>query len=252
NYTFQWDDGRKLDEVQIHFIARGEGVFESTGGARPLPAGSVFVLFPRVWHRYMPKAETGWLEYWIGLKGGYVDQLLRRKFFTAAQPVFTPADTDRLVRLFTEIVSCMRHHPVGTPRLLGSLAGLILAELQVDLLEGPAVRNRTETLVHEAKVMLGQHLEQDLDLELLARKLNAGYHWLRRAFKQETGQSLHQYRLQFRLNRAMQLLSKTDATVEQIALGTGFESSSYFSQIFKRKVGCPPTEWRTGKVPARP
>ncbi|MFI5357053.1 MAG: AraC family transcriptional regulator, partial [Opitutales bacterium] len=41
NYTFQWDDGRKLDEVQIHFLARGEGVFESPGGARPLRAGSV-------------------------------------------------------------------------------------------------------------------------------------------------------------------------------------------------------------------
>ena len=115
NYAFRWEDGRKLDEVQIHFITRGEGVFESAGGARSLPAGSAFVLFPRVWHRYMPTAGTGWLEYWIGLKGDYVDQLLRRKFFTPALPVFTPADTDRLVRLFTEIVSCMRHHPVGTP-----------------------------------------------------------------------------------------------------------------------------------------
>jgi AraC-like DNA-binding protein len=247
HYAFDWESGRKLDEVQIHFITRGEGVFESPQGTIPLAAGNAFVLFPQVWHRYAPKPQTGWLEYWIGLKGDYLNRLLERGFFTPEHSVFTPVETDPLLRLFTEAVSCMRHHPVGTPRLLGSLAGLIMAELQVGTVAVEPNRNRTETVVHETKHMLRQHLEQELDLELLARKMKVGYHWLRRAFKQETGQSLHQYRLQIRLSRAMQLLKQTDATVEQIALQTGFEGSSYFSQIFKRKVGCPPGEWRSAE-----
>jgi transcriptional regulator GlxA family with amidase domain len=92
--------------------------------------------------------------------------------------------------------------------------------------------------------MLGQHLDREFELELLAQKLNVGYHWLRRAFKQETGQSLHQYRLQLRINRAKNLLKTSDATVDQIAQQTGFESPYYFSQIFKRKTGFTPTGWR--------
>lgn len=253
-YTFQWDQGRELDEVQLHFIARGSGLLEhGRAGARreqAIAPGQAFILFPHVWHRYAPRPETGWFEYWIGLKGETLERLLQHGFFTPAQPLFAPADTGPLLRLFSDAVACLRHHSVGTPRLLGSLALLILAELQTGAVVPPtAGGKRTEQLVHETKLMLGQHLDQELDLEQLARQLNVGYHWLRRAFKQETGQSMHQYRLQLRLNRARALLKNTDTTIEQIALQTGFDSPFYFSQLFKRKTGCSPRDWRRADAP---
>lgn len=255
SYTFRWEDGRKLDEFQIHFITRGSGVFESGqpgGRSRRIAPGSAFLLFPQVWHRYTPAKSTGWFEYWIGLKGDQVERLLQKHFFIPSHPVYSPSDSSPLLRLFTEAIGCLRHHPVGTSRTLGSLAGLILAELQTGTGPTPPVENRTEHLVHEAKLMLGQHLEEEVDLELLAKKLSVGYHWLRRAFKQETGQSLHQYRLQNRLSRAKVLLKSSDTSVEEIARQTGFEDPYYFSQIFKRKTGCSPTTWRKVDNPPIP
>ncbi|RFC51538.1 MAG: Transcriptional regulator GlxA family [Verrucomicrobia bacterium] len=248
-YTFRWEDGRKLDELQIHFITRGGGVLESgkEGGRRQkITAGSAFLLFPGEWHRYAPQKQTGWFEYWIGLKGEYVERLLARHFFTPGHPVFAPSDSSALLRLFTEAVGCLRHHSTGASRVLGSLAGQILAELSTGAVAAPPAATRTEHLVHEAKLMLGQHLEQELDLELLSKKIGAGYHWLRRAFKSETGQSLHQYRLQVRLSRAKLLLKNSDLPVEQVALQTGFQDPYYFSQIFKQKTGVTPTSWRKG------
>lgn len=247
SHAFNWAEGRRLDELQIHFITRGGGIFETApehGGPRRIAAGSAFLLFPGVWHRYAPTPQTGWFEYWIGVKGSYLEQLLARGLFTPAEPLFAPSDSSALLRLFTEAVACLRHHPAGTARVLGAVAGSILAELQTSTLAPPTAENRTEHLVHEAKLMLGQHLEQDVDLAVLARKLHVGYHWLRRAFKQETGQSLHQYRLQLRLSRAKVLLKGTDASVEHIAEQTGFTDPYYFSQIFKRKTGLAPTSWR--------
>ncbi len=256
NYAFRWEDGRKLDELQIHFITRGGGVFESGTGAKDeatgkpqrIAAGNAFILFPGVWHRYAPTSETGWLEYWIGLKGDYVGRLLEKQLFTPAHPVFAPSDSSPLLRLFTEVVGCLRHHSVGTSRVLGSLAGYILAELQTGAIAAAPVENHTEHVIREAKLMLDQHLEQEVDLELMAKKLRVGYHWLRRAFKQETGQSLHQYRLQNRLSRAKLLLKSSDATVEQIALQTGFTDPYYFSSIFKQKTGSTPSGWRKGET----
>lgn len=247
SHLFNWEDGRELDELQVHFITRGEGVFETSrqpAARRRVEPGAAFMLFPGTWHRYAPSADTGWFEYWIGLKGAYVEQLLAKEMFTPAQPLFRPADDSALLRLFTEVLACLRHHPVGTSRVLGSLAVSILAELQTSTVAAPPAENRTDQVVHEAKLMLGQHLEQEVDLELMAKKLSVGYHWLRRAFKQETGQSLHQYRLQLRLSRAKVLLKSTDATVEQIALQTGFIDAYYFSHLFKQKTGVPPTGWR--------
>lgn len=247
HYRFRWEEGRRLDELQIHFLTRGRGVFESSragGRTRRLGPGSAFILFPRVWHRYAPATETGWFEYWIGVKGDYVGRLLRKRFFRPDHPVFAPTDTGPLLRLFTEVVGCLRHPSAGSSRALGSLAAQILAELQAGAVAAPPAGSRTDHLIREAKLMLDQHLDQDLDLGHLARKLNVGYHWLRRAFKQETGQSLHQYRLQHRLSRAKLLLQGTDATVEQVARQTGFTDAGYFSQIFKRKTGRTPSSWR--------
>ncbi|MBS0632481.1 MAG: AraC family transcriptional regulator [Verrucomicrobia bacterium] len=249
NYRFCWEEGRRLDELQIHFITRGGGVFESNeegGPSQRVAPGGAFVLFPQVWHRYAPQAETGWFEYWIGLKGDHVERLLQKKLFRPDHPVFTPADSSALLRLFTEVVACLRHHSVGTSRTLGSVALQILAELQTGAAPAAPAEKHTDHVIREAKLMLDQHLEQEVDLELMAKKLNVGYHWLRRAFKQETGQSLHQYRLQNRLNRAKLLLKSSDATVEQIALQTGFTDPYYFSSIFKQKTGSTPSGWRRG------
>lgn len=247
SHAFNWEEGRQLDEMQIHFITRGSGILENSrepGGKRRVASGNAFILFPGVWHRYAPLSQTGWFEYWIALKGAYVEQLLEKKLFTPDHPVFTPSDGSPILRLFTEVVACLRHHPVGTARVLGSLAATILAELQTSTVAVAPAKNRTDHLVHEAKLMLGQHLEEEVDLAVMAKTLSVGYHWLRRAFKQETGQSLHQYRLQLRLSRAKVLLKGTDSTVEQIAGQTGFTDPYYFSQIFKRKTGHSPTSWR--------
>jgi AraC-like DNA-binding protein len=255
-YAFDWKEGRELDEVQVHFISRGRGIFESArdGGSHPVEAGSAFLVFPRVWHRYAPLERTGWLEYWIGFRGDYAELLLRKRFFSPARPVVTLPETSGLLRLFTEAVACVRHHPPGAPRLLGSLAARVLAEMEAGASAGAAepAENRAGRIIGEAKAMLGQHLGQDFELESLARKLNVGYHWLRSAFKRETGQSLHQYRLQLRINHAKYLLQRSDATIGQIAVRTGFENPYYFSQIFKRKTASTPSGWRRARSPVIP
>jgi AraC-like DNA-binding protein len=251
-YAFEWKEGRELDEFQVHFISRGEGVFDGAGraarGLRVAP-GSAFITFPQVWHRYAPLGQTGWLEYWIGFKGDYAARLLKRRFLTPARPVVALADPEPVHRLFAEAVGRLRHHPAGAPRLLGALAVRILAEISLGDGDRPGGANRTERIMGEAREMLGQHLDREFELEALAQKLNVGYHWLRRAFRRETGQSLHQYRLLVRINHAKALLRRGDETVERVAQQAGFGNPYYFSQIFKRKTGCTPSQWRRGSNP---
>src|SRR4051794_29443695 len=57
---FTWEDGRVLPDFQIVYITKGAGTFESGTGAtksrrtqhRKIAAGSIFILFPGIWHRY--------------------------------------------------------------------------------------------------------------------------------------------------------------------------------------------------------
>jgi len=248
DYAFLWDKGRQLDEIQVHLILRGSGVFESGMGTRrkhSIEPGCVFVLFPQVWHRYRPRESTGWLEYWIGFKGEALNHIMSKHFFSPTKSIFNLTDATPILNLFTEVITQLRVHPPGVSRIIGSLDLNIMAKVHASVATPQPLKNRTETIVSESRLMLGQHLEHDLELELLAQKLGVGYHWLRRLFKQQTGISMNQYRLQVRVNRAKQLLTETDLTVGQIAATTGFENGYYFSQLFKSKAGCAPTRWRT-------
>ena len=72
-YFFNWEKGRRLQEYQLVFIARGSGVFETeTTKLTTINGGTLLILYPNKWHRYKPTPETGWDEYWIGIQGDYV------------------------------------------------------------------------------------------------------------------------------------------------------------------------------------
>lgn len=74
---FEWVTGRVLGAFQVVWIAAGTGEFESqASGLVSLEAGMAVLLFPGVWHRYRPHAETGWTEKWVELGGEAIDRLL--------------------------------------------------------------------------------------------------------------------------------------------------------------------------------
>jgi AraC-like DNA-binding protein len=49
---------------------------------------------------------------------------------------------------------------------------------------------------------------------------------------------------QVRLDEACRLLRETTHSLVKIALQCGFNSPSYFSQLFRRSLGMTPTEYR--------
>ena len=65
-----------------------------------------------------------------------------------------------------------------------------------------------------------------------------------RFFKAATGQSPLSYVNRYRVDRAALLLSRTDESITEVALATGFPDVNYFSRTFRRLRGCSPGEYR--------
>lgn len=66
-------------------------------------------------------------------------------------------------------------------------------------------------------------------------------------FKKATGFSPYDYLLTIRLERAKELLKRTDDPVESIAYRTGFNSTSNFIYFFKKESGVSPLKFRNMK-----
>lgn len=69
------------------------------------------------------------------------------------------------------------------------------------------------------------------------------YH-LSNIVKEETGKTLHQFLIYYRLRMARDLLITTDYDISEIAWKCGFASAAYFTKLFGRNTKMTPKEYR--------
>ena len=244
-YNFHWQNGRILQEFQLIYIIRGEGVFESAiTGQLPIKEGDVFVLFPGVWHRYAPKPETGWDEYWVGFDGDVPRRLMEKNFISPKFPVYSPGLGRSWNALFTRAIEALELEDVGHHQTLASLTFEMLTRLHaLDRVEKLA-KSSDMAMVRKTKNFIVERLNEKIDWDDLARDLEVSYSSLRQAFLRHTGFSPYQYQLQLRFDKARSLLNTTPLSVREIARQIGFGCPYHFSHLFKRKIGLSPSAWR--------
>ncbi len=126
-------------------------------------------------------------------------------------------------------------------------AGAIAAALS----EKPASEtlDANAALVHRTVRYLEEHLAERIDWHRLAVEFGASYSKLRHLFAAQTGVSLSRYHLNLRIEETQRLLRESAMPVREIAEKTGFSDSNHFSAIFSRKVGVPPTRYRSDPPP---
>ena len=63
-------------------------------------------------------------------------------------------------------------------------------------------------------------------------------------FKEATGRTPTEFLEDARMEDAKKLLDKTTLTVSEVSASVGYRDPLYFSRIFRRRFGVPPTEYR--------
>ena len=85
---------------------------------------------------------------------------------------------------------------------------------------------------------------RDLSVSELAAACSVSAGCFRRLFKEYSGKTPIEYRLDLKFSRARSMLAESDTRVADIAALLGFESSAYFCRLFKRKFGITPSGFR--------
>lgn len=238
-----WPKGRVLNVYQLVYITCGQGTFKSENNiCESISEGTLFLLFPNVWHWYAPDKETGWEEYWIEFDGAYPQALQRKGFFSPYYPLYHIGLNDYIVKQYKSVIDLVHSQPPGFQQLLGAAIVQILAKL-VSLSKQKKQSDRSEEIVQRAKYMLEEHIDSFINIEEIAKQLGVCYSYLRKLFREQTGLSPYQYFLQIKINKAKILLQEGYYSVKEIAFKLGFENQYYFSRLFHRKTGVPPSMW---------
>ncbi len=90
---------------------------------------------------------------------------------------------------------------------------------------------------------LNEHISEEIGHEAIAAKYRIHPGYLSRLFKQEMGETLSEYQLRIKTERAAVLLKEGRYKVGEIAQMVGCNASSYFSIMFKKNTGYSPREY---------
>jgi AraC-like DNA-binding protein len=112
----------------------------------------------------------------------------------------------------------------------------------------PSSRRRRRDLAEGARAVLAASVEENRSVADIARALDASPFHLCRVFREQTGQTMHAYRVGLRMRRAIERLSvpggRRSATLSQVANEVGFASHAHFVRICQRELGVTPAKLR--------
>lgn len=99
-----------------------------------------------------------------------------------------------------------------------------------------------DRVLHRALAYIADHYQQPITVEAMAAKAHVSASRLYSLFRERLGKTPHQSLLQYRMEKAVQMLIRNQP-LKQVINACGFESESGFIRAFKRKYGLPPGEY---------
>lgn len=243
-YYFNFDQGRILNEYQINYITRGEGIYENRSGKFIVKPGSLMFTKPGRWHRYRPVTDTGWIENYVGFSGHIAEHIFGRPWFTSKNAVvnvgFNEEIIDSYYKIFNYVTEEKPGHQQVASGMLMKMLGFIVSIDKQKVFSG----KRIEKIIQNACFKIRENVESEIIFQTFAEENNIGYSYFRKMFKKYTGVPPVQYHLDLKILRAKEMLLQTDKSVKEISFALGFQSIYYFSRIFKNKQGVSPSEIR--------
>ena len=226
-------DERVLDVIR-NAVARGAWVLSVCSGAFTL--GHAGVLAGR-------RATTHWM---------YTDRMAEMFPDTEVDPDVLFVQDDKVVTgAGTAAGIDAALHIVRTE--LGASAANIVARRMVvppqrdggqsQFIQTPVPECQSDSFAKVTEWML-EHLDQELTVDLLARKALMSPRTFARRFRAETGTTPNAWLNRQRLLRAQQLLEETSFTLEEIARETGFGAAAVMRHHFLKVLQTTPTQYR--------
>lgn len=93
-------------------------------------------------------------------------------------------------------------------------------------------------------LFIQEHYNEKISLEDIAAAGNMGKTLCARLFKEYVSKTPGEYLIYYRIQKSIELLTKTDLSITEISYATGFSSASHYTKTFHEMMGCTPLKYR--------
>lgn len=109
---------------------------------------------------------------------------------------------------------------------------------------------RRQTPLDAAIERIKEDFGRPLTLDLMAGELGISSARLSRLFVEGTGRGFSDFLIEYRIERAKEMLLEPEAAIKQVAAACGYPDPNYFSRLFKKVTGLTPSAFSSGTMEA--
>ena len=230
----------------LTYVQSGKGIFRTRNTVYHLSAGATYVAFPGEQVFYMADEEDPWHCRWVAFEGEYFGGILKRAEITPATPVVSMPKNKALPELYKNLlVYAASQRSCRDIKLISLTMDILYQYLEHSSEPREPIEMKPQTdHVNRGVDYICSHSHEDISVSSVAEILGISADHFSELFKKEYSISPAKFIRNYRLQRAMILLTSTDFSIEQIAKETGFHSYNYFSNQFKNMYRISPSKLR--------
>ena len=256
---------RMIYDYQFILVLEGRGVMKTPEGPKPALPGWLFYNRPAVKHDILPDPHFPFLlaglhfSYWDEGGPPYPRGPYDPNRFQAQQAMAPvefedfagfpcamdcrrePALREALLEIVREYEHGRRY---GSVRLSGLLKAFLAQAAQVAAHSEPGLETEHGRGADEITAYIHAHYAEDLSYDYIGRRFHFHPNHVNRLLRAYTGCSLHQYQVDIRMKRALELLVNTQRPICRIAEAVGYGDASYFARLFRQRMGYSPSQIR--------
>ena len=119
-----------------------------------------------------------------------------------------------------------------------------LLECLLENIRAHLENKKEHPLTAKIKRYIKVHIAEKITLQKVSEETYFSPFYCETVFKRETGHSIIEYVMQYRVEEAQKLLLEGAFSLKNIAEAVGFEDYNYFARVFKKITGRTPREYR--------
>ena len=230
-------------DFSIHYISKGKGYYEYSGKNYTIPEGSLVLYFPKIRHHYFFKKEDCTEMMWSHFSGQATDSLDGKK---SDEPmIIAIRDRKQFESAFEKMITAHYNKQEYGNELCNGYMLVLLALINQSTIDSQKTKKAHGSEQLE-KVLSHMHIyfDEPIDIKKYANMCHLSEDRFIRMFKANTGLPPYRYQLKVRIERAIEMLENRSLSVSECAEVVGFGDVAYFSRIFKKFTGHPPSYYK--------
>lgn len=254
------------DEVEFQYIQKGQAYITCEEDNITVSEGDIIFINQAVRHFVTPAGEEGVIlssvvvnpTFILGLgqlelENKYVTPIIANRSFNYLHITVNDRQHQQFLLPLKQLIALNQDlspcYELLSKSAILQLWKLLYDQLPAEFTASSKISARTANQdahrVKQAMIYIREHYTEPVALNDIASSILVSRSECCRCFKRATGLSPIEYLMKYRITEATRHMHrKTHESISEIAGAVGFNNISYFNKIFKKYIGCTPTEYR--------